>query len=308
MVANGLAGVNAYAAFRPRSGGVSGASGHAGVAADAKESPPCADSLRRANIVQIWPGRGEDRRSAALIMDYSRDTPLPGSREMVHHGRSPVSRRRSRIVGGGGEVIVSGSGGARAVAQNGLPVSVFSSEAALVEAAKALDGDAWTQIYAQHYERIYAYLYYRIGRREVAEDLAADVFVRALAGIRTFAYRGTPLLAWLFRIAHNVAADYRKTSARQALNVAPGADMDAAVGADDVTDQVDRRQDMRAALSQLTDDQQQVLFLRFYQGMSNAEVGAVIGKREGAVKALQNRALKSLRRAMDAQEGKRRRA
>jgi len=187
-------------------------------------------------------------------------------------------------------------------------VSAFSSEAALVEAAKALDGDAWTQIYAQHYERIYAYLYYRIGRREVAEDLAADVFVRALAGIRTFAYRGTPLLAWLFRIAHNVAADYRKASARQALSVAPGADMDAAVGADDVTDQVDRRHDMRAALSQLTDDQQQVLFLRFYQGMSNAEVGAVIGKREGAVKALQNRALKSLRRAMDAQEGKRRRA
>lgn len=196
----------------------------------------------------------------------------------------------------------------RAVADDGLPEGAFGSEAALIAAARALDRDAWTQLYNQHYERIYAYLYYRIGRREVAEDLAADVFVRALAGIRTFAYRGTPLLAWLFRIAHNVAADYRKASARQAMNVVPGVDIDIASGSDDMTDQVDRRRDMRAALSRLTDDQQQVLFLRFYQGMTNAEIGAVIGKREGAVKALQNRALKSLRRAMESQERKARRA
>ncbi len=199
---------------------------------------------------------------------------------------------------------MSGSGGGARVAGEGASLDrrTFDSEAALVEAAKALDGDAWTHLYALHYDRVYTYLFYRTGRREVAEDLAADVFVRALAGIHTFAYRGTPLLAWLFRIAHNVTADYRKAAARQAAQTAPGVDVDAAVVTDDIAEHADRRRDMEMALRRLTDDQQQVLILRFYQGMSNAEVAAIIGKREGAVKALQNRALKSLRRAMESMD------
>lgn len=175
----------------------------------------------------------------------------------------------------------------------------FESEAALVDAARALDGEAWSQIYSLNYERVYSYLYYRIGRRETAEDLAADVFVRALAGIRTFAYRGTPMLAWLFRIAHNVLADYRKAVARQDRHQAGGVDVDGSAGEDDVAEAAIRRHDVRDALRRLTDEQQQVLFLRFYEGMTNAEAGKVMGKGEGAVKALQNRAIKSMRRIMD---------
>ena len=63
---------------------------------------------------------------------------------------------------------------------------------------------------------MYAYIYYRLGDQHVAEDLAADVFVKALAGIKGYSYRGTPLLAWLYRIAHNVTVDHRKAAARRA--------------------------------------------------------------------------------------------
>lgn len=173
-----------------------------------------------------------------------------------------------------------------------------------MDAARALDNGAWSEIYDRHYDRVYAYLYYRFGRRDVAEDLAADVFVRALSGIRTFSYRGTPLLAWLFRIAHNVAVDYRKAASRRDTLDTPGLDVEAAVAEGDLAEEAARRQDVREALGNLTGDQQQVLFLRFYQGMSNAEVAVVMRKGEGAVKALQVRALKSLRRLMSPANGK----
>ncbi len=208
-----------------------------------------------------------------------------------------------RIVSGDETVILNGQAEARLARIAAAPRRRFRSEAALVDAARSLDTAAWSEIYDRHYDRVYAYLYYRFGRREVAEDLAADVFVRALSGIRTFSYRGTPLLAWLFRIAHNVAVDHRKAASRRDMLDTPGLDVEAAVAQGDLAEEAAQRQDVRAALTRLTEDQQQVLFLRFYQGMSNADVAVVLRKGEGAVKALQVRALKSLRRLMGGSDG-----
>src|SRR3990170_387840 len=94
------------------------------------------------------------------------------------------------------------------------------SEEALIEAACALETDAWATIYERHYRQVYAYAYHRIGSREAAEDLASEVFTRALAGIRSYRYRGRPLLAWLYRIAHNLTSDYLRMRARWSDSVA----------------------------------------------------------------------------------------
>jgi RNA polymerase sigma-70 factor (ECF subfamily) len=172
------------------------------------------------------------------------------------------------------------------------------AESLLVEAARELREEAWAEIYRRHATQVYTYIYYRLGDRHAAEDLTSDVFVRALAGIKGYVWRGTPLLAWLYRIAHNVTADYRKAAARRAEQraEAPAETAEAA----DVSAGVDERADMLRAIRALTDDQQQVIVLRFYVGMSVAEVARVVGKPQGAVKALQARGLRSLRRVMDA--------
>jgi RNA polymerase sigma-70 factor (ECF subfamily) len=112
----------------------------------------------------------------------------------------------------------------------------------------------------------------------VAEDLAADVFVRAIGGIKGYAWRGTPLLAWLYRIAHNEPEEMEEP--RDELRA------------------FDDRSEMLQAIRALTEDQQQVIILRFYHGMRNAEVAKIVGKPEGAVKALQTRGLRSLRRIL----------
>ena len=95
-------------------------------------------------------------------------------------------------------------------------------EMELVEAARRLEEGAWAEIYRRHAQQVYAYIYYRLGDQHTAEDLAADVFVKALAGIKGYVWRGTPLLAWLYRIAHNVTADYRKAAARRSERMHTG--------------------------------------------------------------------------------------
>lgn len=170
-------------------------------------------------------------------------------------------------------------------------------EEALVAAARGLGSEAWAEIYRRHAEQVYAYIFYRLGDRPTAEDLTADVFVRAIGGIQKYEWRGTPLLAWLYRIAHNVTADYRKSAARRSAK-------ETAEAPEEIEERVDRlqaldeRSDMMQSIRSLTDDQQQVLILRFYGGMSNAQVAKVVGKPETAVKALQARGLRSLRRIM----------
>lgn len=184
------------------------------------------------------------------------------------------------------------------------PATDQASEEALVERARALDEDAWAEIYRRHAQQVYAYIYYRLGRQHTAEDLTADVFVKALAGIKGYAYRGTPLLAWLYRIAHNVTADHRKAAARWAQHYTPD-EPDGVEEKRDSLDALDDRRDMLQAIRALTEEQQQVVILRFYHGMTSVEVAKVIDKPEGAVKALQARAVRSLRRILTANEEER---
>lgn len=178
-------------------------------------------------------------------------------------------------------------------------------DAYLVAAARELQEDAWAEVYARYAERVYAYIYFRVRDRHVAEDLTADVFVRAITGIKSFEWRGTPLLAWLYRIAQNVTIDFRKQSARRLSRESGGEAAEAEDGNDQLAG-VDERNDMLQAIQMLTDDQQQVLILRFYGGLSSEQVAQVVDKPVTAVKALQARALRALRRTLG--PGERRRA
>lgn len=170
----------------------------------------------------------------------------------------------------------------------------------LVARAQAGDADAFGAIYDRYLEPVYKYIYQRVWRnRDVAEDLTADVFVRALRGIRGFAWQGRPLTAWLYRIAHNVVADYRK-SAR--LREMPAGDMQGnpfaeLVDVDDPAAAAERHLTnvaLLAAVKTLPERQCEVIVLRFLLGLSLAEAGEVIGINPDAVKTLQARAVRNL--------------
>lgn len=175
-----------------------------------------------------------------------------------------------------------------------------AQEERLVSELRSLSEAAWEEVYQRHARQVYGYIYFRVGDQHVAEDLAADVFARAVAGIANYGYRNTPFLAWLYRIAHNVTVDYRKAAVQRSQHQAEVPDDLPAHG--DSFRQLDDRRDMLTAIRGLTEVQQQVIILRFYKGMSILEVASIIGKPEGAVKALQTRALRSLRRGMTQQD------
>ncbi len=190
--------------------------------------------------------------------------------------------------------------------------------------AKARSPEAWTQIYQTHYRTIYRYTRARVFDETTAEDLTSAVFEGALKGIRTYQYRGRPLLAWLYRIARNTVASHQ----RQLLGVPPADEgrgsfrrglrrvlpwsrpQAARTMGDDLASVADSagdpgtmldRLDLRDALETLPASQQEVLILRFFAGLSAAEVGEAIGKGPAAVYSLQARAILALRKQLGQQ-------
>lgn len=176
-------------------------------------------------------------------------------------------------------------------------------EARLIQRAKEGDPTAFAEIYDQQQPAIYRYIFYRVGDVATAEDLTSEVFVRLVERIDHFTYRGRPLLAWLYTIARNLITDYRRRAGQAAMLpldeqlVAEGGNMEQAA---------ERRLAQRwlaAALTHLTEDQRQVIILRFIEGLDSAEVARMLGKSVGAVKSLQHRALAALRRILERNGG-----
>jgi len=176
-------------------------------------------------------------------------------------------------------------------------------EARLIQRAKEGDPAAFAEIYDQQQPAIYRYIFYRVGDVATAEDLTSEVFVRLVEKVDRFTYRGRPLLAWLYTIARNLVTDYRRRAGQAAMLpldgqlVAEGGNMEQAA---------ERRlaqQRLAAALTHLTEDQRQVIILKFIEGLNNAEVAQMLGKSAGAVKSLQHRALAALRRILERNGG-----
>jgi RNA polymerase sigma-70 factor (ECF subfamily) len=172
-----------------------------------------------------------------------------------------------------------------------------SADADLVQRAKERSPSAWAAIYDAHYPKLYRYCYARTSDQATAADLASKVFLEALEGIGRYVYRGRPLLAWLYRIARNVTSDHLRARKREseALQRAAGVSEPHDPGP---AARVGDQRDVLVALHQLTDDQQQVITLRYYAGFSTAEIAHAMERSERAVYSLEVRALAALRRLL----------
>ena len=171
-----------------------------------------------------------------------------------------------------------------------------SNDADLVQRAKDGDKLAFAALYERYQPPVFSYVYYRVDDQSLAEDLTAEVFVRMVTKIHT--YRATsPLLAWLYTIARNLITDqYRRVSRLSPLNEWT------AKPHHDPAEEAHRRireSELRAALKRLTEEQRQVVILKFIERRSNLHIAYLLGKTEGAIKSLQHRALEALRRILD---------
>jgi len=169
-------------------------------------------------------------------------------------------------------------------------------EPALVERAKT-DKEAFGQLYEAHVDRIYNYIYYKTGNHADAEDLTARVFVRAWQHIGRFRDQGVPFSAWLYRIAHNLVANWHRDNSRRkmiSLDDVSGWDV-SQDGPERLTELTDDTEAMLAAIRRLPTDRQDLLILKFVEQLSNAEIGAILGRSEGAMKSLYHRTLLALR-------------
>lgn len=172
----------------------------------------------------------------------------------------------------------------------------LSDEDALARAAKG-DKEAFGVLYDRYIGRIYNYIYYRTGNQHDAEDLTARVFTRAMKHITNYQDRGVPISAWLYRIAHNLVANWhRDNSRRQEVGLDETYQMPARLEAPEALLMRSEREDFLLTLVRnLPEDRQQLLILKFVDHMSNAEIGAIMGRTEGAIKSLYHRTLLSLR-------------
>jgi RNA polymerase sigma-70 factor (ECF subfamily) len=169
------------------------------------------------------------------------------------------------------------------------------SEAALVTRAKE-DPEAFGQLYERYVEKIYNYVYYRTGNRHDAEDLTAKVFLQALKHVHRYENRGLPFSAWLYRIAHNLVANFhRDRSRRQVIALDELALMSSRDHPEEGLELEENQRQLLRMIRHMPDDRQQLLILKFVEQMSNREIGQIMGRSEGAIKSLYHRTLLSLR-------------
>jgi len=171
-------------------------------------------------------------------------------------------------------------------------------EESLVRRAQQQDKEAFAQLYEVNFNKIYRYVVIRIGNKTEAEDVAQQVFLNALRSISSFKWKGAPFSAWLFRIAHNLVVDYFRKEKKRATTP-----LDESLASSDDNPQLmsEHRLDIEQLISatkRLTGAQREVISLRFTSELSIAEVAKIMGKNEGAVKALQHSAIVALRKTL----------
>lgn len=173
---------------------------------------------------------------------------------------------------------------------------------ALVQRAQSGDAEAFGELYDRYVDQVYRYVYYRVGSQQVAEDLTSETFLRALRRIASFTWQGRDVGAWFVTIARNLIADHYK-SGRYRLeltteDVALSGGAAAVDGPEPEVLEAMQNEVLLTAVKQLGPEQQECIVLRFLQGLSVAETAQVMGKNEGAVKALQYRATRALGRLL----------
>jgi RNA polymerase sigma-70 factor (ECF subfamily) len=184
-------------------------------------------------------------------------------------------------------------------------LSEQKDEKNLIDDAKT-DPAAFGELYRKYVERIYNYIYYRTGSNRDAEDLTGRVFFKAMGHIKSYKYMGLPFSAWLYRIAHNLVANYHRDRSRKQE-----------ISLDDVPVQILPRldshpeisvvrnqevEDLLITIRDLAPNRQELLILKFVDQLSNAEIGMIMRKSEGAIKSLYHRTLLELRERMNSEK------
>ena len=185
-----------------------------------------------------------------------------------------------------------------------LPSTFSISEAALVERAAARDPDAIARLYDLYAPKIQSFIYHRTSDPLVTEDLTGQVFLQMLEAMRSGKGWRTSFSGWIYRIAHNLVVDYYRKRG-QATYTSIDDSPQIPIGSSDPYQATAAKLENDAllrAINQLTEEQAQVITLRFLEGYSIAEVAQMMNKTEGAIKALQFRGMASLRRILQQQQ------
>ena len=168
-------------------------------------------------------------------------------------------------------------------------------EQRLLRQAQRGDADAFAELYHANVQLIFRYIAHRVNNVQMAEDLTGDVFTRALEGLPTYKDQGKPFAAWLYRIAHARVVDhYRRVERRPVETDVEDEPLPVTLDMDEGLLRRQAAKALRAAITELTDEQQQVVILRFVEGHRLEVVAQMMGKNANAIKALQHRALRSL--------------
>ncbi|RLK60647.1 sigma-70 family RNA polymerase sigma factor [Actinokineospora cianjurensis] len=193
--------------------------------------------------------------------------------------------------------VPSARAGTDGAGQDGaVPDQAHSESWALVHAAQQGDTVAFGQLYDRYVDVVYRYVLFRVGDRELAEDVTSETFLRALRRITSVTYQGRDVGAWFVTIARNLVLDHVKSS-RFRLEVSTPEIRDSErveAGPEQQVMSKVTREALLGCVDQLGDDQRECIVLRFLQGLSVAETAEIMNRNEGAVKALQHRAVRRL--------------
>ena len=152
-----------------------------------------------------------------------------------------------------------------------------------------------SNLYEEYFDKIARYAYVRIGVKADAEDIAGEVFLRALKSLKSYRERGVPIQAWLFKIAHNLVVDHlRKMQKRKTVPI-DGIEIEGDINPAITVDKNIELERLTRAMEQLTQEQREVLGLRFFGGLTSREAGRILNKSDGAVREMQRAAIEKLR-------------
>ncbi len=176
---------------------------------------------------------------------------------------------------------------------------MINDEETLVQRAKQ-DPAAFGLLYERYVKKIYNYIFYRVGNHHDAEDLTSKTFYKALDNIDRYVSWGVPFSAWLYRIAHNLVANWHRDRSRRKVISLEG--LVVVDGGGDRPEKAaetgEEREELLKVIRRLPTDRQQLLVLKFVEHMTNAQIGQIMGRSEGAIKSLYHRTLITLRKEL----------
>jgi RNA polymerase sigma-70 factor (ECF subfamily) len=175
----------------------------------------------------------------------------------------------------------------------------MESMVAKKEAERKQREEALASLYEGYYDKIVRYIFIRVGNQQEAEDLASEVFLKALKSLDSYQERGLPMEAWLFKIAHNLVVDYLRKGSKHISVPLEEVEIADTANTEGIVESRLQLEKLSEALKRLPPAQREVIGLRFIAGLTSVEAGKIMGKSPGALREMQSLALKSLRRALD---------